>query len=216
MFTRRLCRHALAGLAGLALLAAPALLDADSVAPASTQRAPATCPCGNGPQAGQGHGHRHGQRPNPTTTPATAPSTQARTPVNAHATIADLFANHLKIKRTVEDIDGGIRATTTGDTPAVALAIKTHVKQMKARLESGHPMRRFDPLFRELFAHYDKITMDIKDLPNGVEVTETSKDPQVVLLIRQHAHAAVSEFVKQGDKIMHNPTPLPKGYKPAK
>lgn len=29
-------------------------------------------------------------------------------------------------------------------------------------------------------------------------MTETSDDPQVVLLIRQHAHRAVSEFVAKG------------------
>jgi quercetin dioxygenase-like cupin family protein len=40
-------------------------------------------------------------------------------------------------------------------------------------------------------------------------VVETSDDPEVVALIRQHAHRAVSEFVERGMDRAHEPTPLP-------
>jgi hypothetical protein len=65
-----------------------------------------------------------------------------------------------------------------------------------------------DPLFGEIFEHSDKVNMQIENLENGVLVVETSVDQEVVKLIRQHAHRAVSEFVKQG--MQH--TPLPEGY----
>ena len=49
----------------------------------------------------------------------------------------------------------------------------------------------------------------------GVDVIETSDDPQVVLLIRQHAHRAVSEFVTGGMQRAMQQTPLPSDYREA-
>ena len=69
-----------------------------------------------------------------------------------------------------------------------------------------------DPPFKEIYEHADKIDMQIEDLENGVLVVETSEDPQVVKLIRQHAHRAVSEFAEQGMQRAMQPTPLPEGY----
>lgn len=64
---------------------------------------------------------------------------------------------------------------------------------MKARVEAGEPIRQMDPVFREIFEHHAKIRMDVEDIPGGARVTETSDDPQIVQLIRQHAQRAVSE-----------------------
>lgn len=108
-------------------------------------------------------------------------------------------------------IDGGVETVTTSKDAKVTETIRRHVRQMKQRVASGQPMRRFDPLFVELFKHYDKIEMRIQDVPGGVKVIETSKDPRVVLLIRQHAKV-VSEFVARGFDRAHQASPLPKGY----
>ncbi len=83
---------------------------------------------------------------------------------------------------------------------------------MKARVEAGEPIRQMDPVFREIFEHHAKIRMDVEDIPGGARVTETSDDPQIVLLIRQHAQRAVSEFVVDGMQRAMQPTPLPPGY----
>jgi hypothetical protein len=80
---------------------------------------------------------------------------------------------------------------------------------MDTRLEAARPIRRWDPLFAEIFEHADAITMEIEDTPRGVRVVETSGDAYVVTLIRQHAHRAVSEFVARGMDRAHEPTPLP-------
>ena len=122
----------------------------------------------------------------------------------------ELLTEHAKVKRTVQEIPGGVVTVTTSDDPAVAATIRTHVRQMKERVEAGLPLRMWDPLFAELFRHYDKIEMVVEDVPGGIKVTETSEDQQVVPLIRQHARA-VSEFVDRGWDRAHEPTPLPKG-----
>jgi len=127
--------------------------------------------------------------------------------------IHDLLVRHDAIRRQVDDLPDGIRARTTSDDPSVAQLIQTHVQQMKGRIETGRPIRQMDPLFREIFEHYGAISMTLNNIPGGVEVTETSPDPQVALLIRQHAHRAVSEFVARGMDRAMQPTPLPTGYR---
>lgn len=127
-----------------------------------------------------------------------------------------LLADHARIKRDVQDVPGGVVTVTTSDVPVVAALIRTHVAQMKERVERGQPVRRWDPLFAELFRRADRIVMKVEDVTGGVRVTETSDDPQVVLLIRQHARRGVSEFVARGFDRMHEPTPLPNGYEAAK
>src|SRR3546814_8363584 len=44
--------------------------------------------------------------------------------------------------------------------------------------------------------------------------SHTSDDPNVVLLIRQHAHRFVSEAAEEGMSRAMRPTPLPNGYSP--
>ncbi|MFN3167712.1 MAG: thiol peroxidase [Phycisphaeraceae bacterium] len=124
----------------------------------------------------------------------------------------ELLANHGKIHRVVQDIPGGVRTVTTSDDPEIAGLIRLHVRQMAARYEAGMPVRRWDPLFAELLKHFDKITMTIDDIPAGLRVTQTSDDPQVALLIRQHAHRGVSEFVERGFDRAHEASPMPEGY----
>lgn len=126
-----------------------------------------------------------------------------------HDTIHALLADHEAIERRVVDRPDGVETWTESDDPEVAARIRVHVRQMRDRLESGRPMRRWDPLFAAIFAHADAIEMTIEDTPQGVRVVETSEDPEVVALIRQHAHRAVSEFVERGMDRAHEPTPLP-------
>lgn len=123
-----------------------------------------------------------------------------------------LLAEHELIKRTVEDIPGGVRTVTTSEDPQIAALIQLHVRQMVSRFEAGMPVRKWDPLFAELHKHYDKTELKMEDVPGGLVVVETSDDAQVVLLIRQHAHRGVSEFVERGFDRAPHATPLPEGY----
>lgn len=130
--------------------------------------------------------------------------------------IHDLLVQHEKIQRAVEDIPGGVRAVTTSADPEVANQIRAHVWQMKGRIEQGRPIRMMDPLFREIFRRHEQIKLEVVEVQGGAQVTETSDDPQVVLLIRQHARRAVSEFVAGGMRRAMRPTPLPEGYDPSR
>jgi hypothetical protein len=124
-----------------------------------------------------------------------------------------LLQSHDRIRRRVEDVSNGIRARTTSEDPEIAELIRTHVSQMKERVETGNPIRLMDPVFREIFEHHAEIAIDVEPVRGGVLVVETSADPQVELLIRQHANRAVSEFVDQGMSRAMRPTPLPSGYR---
>ena len=128
--------------------------------------------------------------------------------------IRSLLMNHDAITRTVQDIPGGVRTVTTSRDPQIAQTIRTHVWAMKSRLSKNEPIRQMDPLFRQIFLHHSEFDLHIQDIPGGVRTTEISRNPQVTLLIRQHARAAVSEFVKYGMPRAMQPTPLPQGYHP--
>ena len=101
--------------------------------------------------------------------------------------IHQLLQRHDEIRRDVEDVATGIRARTTSRDGHVAELTREHVWQMKARIENGDPIRLMDPVFREIFRHHAEVEMDIEQIPGGVLVVETSSNPQVELLIRQHA-----------------------------
>lgn len=128
--------------------------------------------------------------------------------------IRSLLAGHESIERRVEDIPNGVRTVTTSDDPEIAKLIRTHVRQMKERYERDQPIRMMDPVFRELFANRDRASLDYEDIPGGILVTHTSDDPDVVLLIRQHARRFVSEAAAEGMRRAMRPTPLPEGYGP--
>ena len=54
---------------------------------------------------------------------------------------------------------------------------------MRTHLEKNIPVRMWDPVFQGIFAHSQEITLDYRDIDGGIEVTETSDQPEVVELI---------------------------------
>ncbi|WP_165253360.1 hypothetical protein [Paludisphaera soli] len=121
-----------------------------------------------------------------------------------HEAIFGLVAGHASITRKVKEIPGGVRTRTTTTDPGLVATLRTHVRQMETRLERGRPMRMWDPVFRDVFAHADEITVVVKDVEGGVEVPETSENPKVVPMIRAHA-AKVSDFAARGPAAVHPP-----------
>ena len=108
-----------------------------------------------------------------------------------------LLDNRAKIKRTITRTDTGVDTVTESDEPEVAAGIQTHVAAMHARVKEGRGIHMRDPLFREVFRHADKISMEITDTDKGVRVVETSDDPYVASLIQAHADV-VSQFIENG------------------
>lgn len=123
-------------------------------------------------------------------------------------TIHSLFENNTKITRNVRNIDNGIEAVTESDDAKVRALIVEHAYAMKKRLESGQPIRQWDPLFAALFQNADKIKLEIFQTEKGVRIVETSNDQYVVKLIQSHA-GGVSEFVREGMPSMHKRHELP-------
>jgi hypothetical protein len=125
-----------------------------------------------------------------------------------------LLHSYSSLERTVEEIPNGVRTTTTTTNPAVLELLRRHPRDMYKFYEAGGVVRPHDPIFNELSRVADKIKMTFKDVENGVDVISTSKDPEVVKLIRAHAHK-VSEFVKRGHAALQEGAPLPEDYHPA-
>jgi hypothetical protein len=121
-----------------------------------------------------------------------------------HANVFALLSGHAGIVRKVEEVPGGVRTTTTSERPELVGAVRAHVRQMKAHVEEGRPVRLWDPVFRGIFANHEAVKLEVRDIEGGVEVVETSDDPAVVELIRQHA-AKVDSFVKGGHAAARPP-----------
>lgn len=119
-----------------------------------------------------------------------------------------LLTNHKDITRTVKNRDDGVETVTESDKKDVAAKIQEHAAAMHKRVKDGNGIRLRDPLFAELFKHYDKIEMTVEKTDKGVKVTETAKAKEVVKLIQAHAEV-VSKFVKDGFDEAHKTHPVP-------
>lgn len=133
-------------------------------------------------------------------------------PPEARGNIHTLFSHHDKVTRTVEKTDKGYVATTESDDPKVVTALREHVKQMSARLESGLMVRRWDPAFAEYVAHYGDIKHKFAKTTKGVRMTVTGKTPAAIKIAQNHA-AVISEFVKDGWKAHDRSHPAVSGAK---
>ena len=176
--------------------------------------------CGQGAccrAGGQGAGCCQQAAPNPNPAqPADQPATTdtakadpAQTPDHGmsaaeHGNIFELLSNHQSINRVVEEIPGGVKTTTTTTDPALVETLRSHVRQMRTHLEKNVPVRLWDPVFREIFAHSQEIALKYRDVDGGIEVTETSDTPQVAETIRAHAKK-VDSFVADGHAAARPP-----------
>jgi hypothetical protein len=119
-----------------------------------------------------------------------------------------LLENRKTIRRTVKNIDEGVETITESDKPDIAGKIQEHVAAMHRRVKDGKGIHLRDPLFAEIFRHYDKITMLLEKTDKGVKVTETSNDTYVTKLIQAHA-AVVTKFIENGHDEVRKNHPLP-------
>jgi hypothetical protein len=108
-----------------------------------------------------------------------------------------LLTDHDKIHRTVTELPDGVQAITESDDPAVAARLVDHVTAMKSRLHDDRRVRQWDPLYIAIFDDAEKVNLDITPTGKGVRVRETSTDPAVIALIKQHA-GVVSGYAREG------------------
>jgi hypothetical protein len=121
-----------------------------------------------------------------------------------HDAIWTLLTRHQAVTRTVEELPDGVRTVTTTSDPELVPVLRRHVRQMAARVEEGRPIRVWDPVFRGVFANAEKVRIEPRDIEGGIEVVETSDDPEVVKLIQAHA-AKVNAFVAGGHAAARPP-----------
>lgn len=114
-----------------------------------------------------------------------------------HQAIQLLLQNRRHIRRKVVNLPNGVQTLTETDNAQLRPVLVGHVKSMYERLENGRPIHQRDPLFRVLFQHANEITMKARPTATGIEVIETSDNPQVVKMIQAHAEV-VSLFLKNG------------------
>jgi hypothetical protein len=126
-----------------------------------------------------------------------------------------LLTNRSDIKRTVKETKTGVETVTESAKPEVAKKIQEHVAAMHERVKSGKGIHYRDPLFAEIFKHYDKIVMTVEKTEMGVKVTETSDDPYVAKLIQSHARV-VTKFIENGHAEVQKNHPLPEKPEPKK
>jgi len=120
------------------------------------------------------------------------------------AELAVLFRNFPGLNREVELLEDGIRSYTWSEYPALAAVLVSHVGGMIQRVEEGRDPQVFiqSPTLDILFARRDTITTEIETTDEGVWVTQTSTDPEVVAALQTHA-GEVSDMAARGMQAVH-------------
>src|SRR5712692_4182028 len=117
------------------------------------------------------------------------------------STYMDLFNRHQEIRRTVDEIPGGVRTTTESDTPKLVAQLQAHVSSMYGHVDQGAEVTcmssSLPTMFRNARAYRRQLTLT----QTGVMVTETSSDPALTRAIREHAQE-ISGFVRDGMPAM--------------
>ena len=127
----------------------------------------------------------------------------------ADMTVFHYLLDHRKeITRKVTKVPTGVETLTESANVEVAAKLAVHVEAMHKRLLKGRPIHMRDPLFREIFRNADKIKMTVEKTPQGVKVSETSKDPYVAKLIQAHAEV-LNQFLAKGHEEVRKNHPVP-------
>ncbi len=120
------------------------------------------------------------------------------------AELATLFRNFQKIDRTVKNLPNGIRTETYTKDEELRAVVVSHVTGMLQRVEEGRDPKVMiqSPTLDILFKRRDKIKTEIETTDDGIAVTQTSDDPEVVKALQTHA-AEVTAMVDRGMDAVH-------------
>jgi hypothetical protein len=113
----------------------------------------------------------------------------------------DLFSRHTQLRRTVQEIPGGVRTTTESDDSALVAQLQTHVRAMYQHLDQGREITCMSSTLPTLFRASTGYRRQLTLTARGVSVVETSSDARLVQTIRDHAQE-ISGFVKDGMPAM--------------
>ena len=115
-----------------------------------------------------------------------------------------MFRHFDMITRTVEYRPDGIRTVTRTRHPHVLQALQSHVAGMTARVTVGDDPKIMiqSPTLDIFFARGAEITAEIEMLEDGIAVTRTATDPELVAALHTHA-AEVTAMVERGMDAVH-------------
>lgn len=120
------------------------------------------------------------------------------------AELAVMFGNFQTFTRTVENLPNGIRSVTSSSDDEVMATLVSHVTGMIGRVEDGRDPKVFiqSPTLDVFFEKGDRIRTDIEVTDEGIVVTQTSDDPELVAALHTHA-AEVSDMAARGMQAVH-------------
>jgi len=146
------------------------------------------------------HGHGHGEHDE-----VNMPGLQGIDTTEAEVNdLKTIFKNHKEIKRTVTNLDNGIKTETYSDNEEIRAAIINHVTLMVTRIQENRNPKVLiqSPTLDKLFNNFDKIETSIKLTETGIAVIQTSEDLKVVKLLQTHA-SEINDMVEKGMRAIH-------------
>ena len=146
------------------------------------------------------HGHGHSEH-DEVNMPGLQGIDTTETEVND---LKKIFQNHKEIKRTVTNIENGIKTETYSENLEIRAAIVSHVTAMITRIQEGRNPKVLiqSPTLDKLFNNYDKIETSIELTDTGIAVIQTSEDPKVAKLLQTHA-SEINDMVEKGMQAIH-------------
>lgn len=118
--------------------------------------------------------------------------------------LAVMFRRFEDITRTVENLPNGIRTTTFSADDEVMAVITSHIVGMVQRVDEKRDPKIIiqSPTLDTIFQRAEAITTEINMTDQGIEVVQTSDDPEVVAALQTHA-GEVSGMVDRGMEAVH-------------
>lgn len=120
------------------------------------------------------------------------------------AELAVMFRAFETISRDVVNLPDGIRTVTRSSDDAVMDALVSHVVGMIGRVETGDDPQIFiqSPTLDLFFLKGDTIVTEIAVTEAGIEIVQTSDDPEMVTALQVHAKE-VSDMADRGMQAVH-------------
>jgi hypothetical protein len=153
---------------------------------------------------GAGHGHMHGAD-GTGHDEVTMPGLRgANATPEESAELATMFRNFETITREVTHLPNGIRTLTRSSDPEVMDQMVSRVTGMINRVEAKDDPQILiqSPTLDVFFAKGDQIETEITLTDAGIEVIQTSENPELVAALQKHA-AEVSDMADRGMQAVH-------------
>lgn len=118
--------------------------------------------------------------------------------------LAIMFREFEKIERSVTNLPNGIRTITFSADEDVMNVLASHAAGMINRMDEKDDPKVFiqSPTLDILFERSETITTQFNMTDEGIEVIQTSTDPEVVTALQTHA-AEVTDLADRGMESVH-------------